>query len=310
MRAECIRTIEEIALSDPKVVVIGSDAGAGFMPELEAKYPERRMLEGICEQGLVGVAAGLASEGFYPFIIMIAVFGTRRCYEQLLLDFGLHQLSGCMVGVGGGFPYSLLGPTHIAVDDLLLFSAIPGSSILSPAEPDEAICLAKYVRNHPGISYMRLGGTDDPLGHPQSDITFGKGRLLGEPAPIMFISCGSATLAVQRALEMLKDSGIRAGAVHLHTVKPLDVDLVRNVGRSAKAVICVEEHRQIGGLASAILHAFTSGESPITPARFVSVGVEDAFPHGYGTYEEMMAHYGISGPALAAAARKLTSVLD
>jgi transketolase len=310
MRFECIRAIEEMALSDPKVVVIVSDPGPGLMPELRAKYPERCMFEGVCEQALVGLSAGLASEGFYPYVIMISVFGTRRCYEQLLLDFGLHQLSGCMVGVGGGLAYATMGPTHIAVDDLLLFSAIPGSAIVSPGEPEEAVLLTKHARNYPGLTYMRLAGSDGSLTRVRGDIVLGKGRMLEEPSPILFISCGGATLAVESALAMLKDVGIKAGAVHLHTVKPLDVDLVRRTGRDAKAVICVEEHRQIGGLASAVLHAFTTADPPVMPPRFVSVGVDDAFPGGYGTYEELLAHYGITGESLADRAQELSEALS
>src|SRR5687768_10792830 len=133
MRNECVRAIEEMALANPKVVVVVSDPAPDFMKELAAQHPERLMIEGVCEQALVGVAAGLASEGFYPFIIKIAVFGTRRCYEQLLLDFGLHRYSGCMVGIGGGLSYSVMGPTHIAVDDMALMACVPGAAILSPA---------------------------------------------------------------------------------------------------------------------------------------------------------------------------------
>lgn len=306
MRAECIRTIEELALADPKVVVVASDHGAGFMTELAAKHPERLMMEGVCEQALVGMSAGLASEGYYPYIIMLAVFGSRRCYEQLLLDFGMHQLSGCMVGPGGGLTYSMMGPTHIAVDDMMLFSAIPGSAILAPGEPQEAIALAKHARERAGLSYIRLTGTTASLANAGGSIVLGKGRLLEEPGSVLFISCGATTLAVQPAIAMLRDQGVHAGVLHLHTVKPLDVDLVRGSVKAAKVVICVEEHRQIGGLSSAVLHALTSTEEPIVPERFLSVGIDDTFPFGYGSYEEMMEHYGMSAASLAEQAKRLS----
>lgn len=306
MRAECIRTIEEIALTDPKVVVVASDPGVGFMCELAAKHPERLMIEGVCEQALVGMSAGLASEGYYPYIIMLAVFGSRRCYEQLLLDFGLHGLSGCMVGAGGGLYYAAMGPTHIAVDDMLLFSAIPGSAILAPGEPKEAIALTKHAREFSGLSYMRLAGTTQPLASANGAISLGKARLLEEPGSVLFISCGAATLVVEPAITMLREAGVHAGVLHLHTVKPLDVDLIRHSVKSAKVVICVEEHRQIGGLSSAVLHALTSAEQPIAPERFLSVGIDDTFPFGYGTYEEMMERYGMTAVSLAEQARKLS----
>jgi transketolase len=310
MRAECMRAIEELALADPKVVVVASDPGPGFMTELAAKNPERLMIEGVCEQGIVGMAAGLSSEGMYPFIVMLAVFGTRRCYEQLLLDFGLHKFSGCMVGAGGGFTYSLLGPTHIAVDDMLLTSAIPASAVFAPAEPAEAIALTRSARAHHGLSYIRLSGTTQSLANPRGEIVAGKGRVLHEPGSVLFISCGATTLAVEPAVTALQARGIDAGLLHLHTVKPLDAALVRRCARSAKVVLCVEEHRQIGGLSSAVLHALSTDERPIMPARFASIGVEDAFPFGYGSYDEMMQHYGISGAALEQRARQLLASAD
>jgi transketolase len=227
MRAECLRAIEELAMSDPKVVVVASDPTVGFMAELASKHPERLLIEGICEQGLVGFCAGLASEGYYPYIVTLAVFGTRRCYEQLLLDFALHGFAGCMVGAGGGFGYSPLGPTHIAVDDLALFNSIPGSAILAPAEPAEAVALVRSARHFPGLSYMRNSGTTASLTGAWGEIAWGKGRVLGEAGEVLFVSCGSSALAIPGAVTQLAAAGIRAAAVHFHTVKPLDTALLR-----------------------------------------------------------------------------------
>jgi len=307
MRVESIRAIEELALSDPQVVVVASDPGAGFMSELAAKHPERLMLEGVCEQALVGTSAGLASEGFYPFIIMLAVFGTRRCYEQLLLDFGLHRYSGCMVGVGTGFNYSVLGPTHIAVDDLALLTSVPGAAVMAPSEPNEAVLLIRQARAFRGLSYLRLAASTESLQDPRGDINLGKGRVLGDAGPVLFISCGAATLVVEAARAMLKEGGIQAGSLHIHTLKPLDTDLVRRSVKAARVVVCVEEHRKIGGLSSAVLHALTSGDSSLVPARFASVGVDDGFPEGYGGYRDALERYGISAVSLAEKARTMLS---
>lgn len=299
-----MRAIEEMALTDPNTVVVASDPGPDFMVELAAKNPERLMLEGVCEQAVIGMSAGLASEGLYPIIFMIAVFGTRRCYEQLLLDFGLHRFSGCVVGVGGGMSYSVMGPTHIAVDDLLLASAIPGSAVLTPGDAREAVALLHQARGRSGLSYLRLAATTGSLSNTKHEIVLGQGRLLAEPGAVLFISCAATTLVVERAVELLEQAGIQAGVLHVHTVKPLDAPLVCRAVKAAKVVICVEEHRQIGGLSSAVLHAVTnSGGS--TPLKFTSVGLADEFPEGYGTYEEMMERYGISGVALADRARTL-----
>jgi transketolase len=299
MRKECARAIEEMALADPRVVVVASDPSYDFMPELSAKCPERLMIEGVCEQALVGMSAGLASEGFYPFIFMLAVFGSRRCYEQLLLDFGLHGLSGCVIGAGGGLTYAALGPTHIAVDDFSLVSSIPGSAVLAPGEPREAVQLVQNARDFSGLSFVRLAPTSNPLQSAHGDIVLGRGRTIGKPGIVLFVSCGAAALAVQEAVDILGRSGVAAGAIHLHTVKPLDINLIRGHVQIAQVVICVEEHRQVGGLSSAVLHGLMTDQPLIRLPRFASVGVDDKFPVGYGSYEELMAHYGITGASLA-----------
>jgi len=309
MRAECIRTIEELALSDPRVIVVASDPAADFMPELAAKHPERFLVEGVCEQGLVGMSAGLASEGYYPFFITLSVFATRRCYEQLLLDFGLHQLAGCIVGYGGGLSYAPLGPTHIAVDDIALFSAIPGAAILCPGEPAEAAQLTRQALGHAGLSYMRMAGTTDHLPAARGEIVLGKGRVLADSGSVLFVSCGAASLAVQSALPLLRETGIDTSAVHIHTIKPLDAELIRRYAMGAKVIICVEEHRQTGGLATAVLHALATAERGIASMRFASVGVDDAFPTGHGTHDELLQKYGITGAQLAERARAMLSTL-
>lgn len=305
MRAECFGAVEALALEDPRVVVVVTDPGPEFMPELAARHPERLMIEGICEQGVAGISAGLASEGYYPFVMMIAVFATRRCYEQLLLDFGLHGFSGCVVGVGGGLHYSVAGPTHIAVDDILLTSAIPGSAVLSPGEPQEAVTLVRQARAFPGLTYLRLAETTEPIFGASDAVTLGQGRVLDAPGDVLFISCGAATLAVQSAIDILKKEGLKVGGIHLHTVKPLDAELIRRSAQAARAVVCVEEHRQIGGLSSAVLHALTSADSSTIPRRFASVGVTDSFPGGYGTYQDLLSQFGITGGALAQRAKSL-----
>jgi transketolase len=198
-----------------------------------------------------------------------------------------------------------MGPTHLSVDDLLLFQAIPGSAVLAPAEPEEAVRLTQAARNFSGLSYLRLAGTTASLRNPRDEIVLGKGRVLEAAGEVLFISCGPSTLVVESAVAKLKELGIDAGLLHLHTVKPLDVERVRRCAMKAKAVLCVEEHRQIGGLASAVLHALTTAEPPIMPARFASIGLDDTFPEGHGTYEELMDHYGISAVKLVERAEAL-----
>ena len=305
MRAETFRAIEEVALSDPRVVVIASDPSPPFMKELAAKFPDRLMIEGISEQALVGMAAGLASEGYYPYIIIIAAFATRRCYEQLLLDFGLHELSGCMVGLGGGFSYAPLGPTHIAVDDLLLTTAIPGSTVVTPGDPTEAGSLIKQVRDRKGLSYFRVGSTTSAMVGLDAAVELGRARSSGNPGDVLFLSCGSTSLAALTAVGLLREDGISASVLHVHTVKPLDRGLVLNHVTGAKVVLCLEEHRTHGGLATSIADLLTNARPPIQLPYMTSIGVRDEFPRGYGNYSDLMSHYGLEPDALVCRALEL-----
>src|SRR3989338_5451058 len=137
MRKMCLDVVYELARKDKRVFFIGSDLGIGTSEKFKDEMPERFFMEGISEANMVGMAAGLAMEGKIPYVNTIATFLTRRCFEQVVVDLGLHNLSVRLLGSGGGLVYAPLGPTHEAIEDIAIMRAIPNMTVIVPADADE-----------------------------------------------------------------------------------------------------------------------------------------------------------------------------
>ncbi len=167
MRKTALNSVLKLAEKDERVLFIGSDLGAGTLDEFREKYPERFFMEGISEQNMIGMAAGLAMEGYIPYINTIASFLTRRCLEQIIIDLSLQNLPARLIGNGGGLVYAPLGPTHLAPDDLALMSAIPNMTVAAPSDAEEMRSFMEQSLEWPGPIYIRLGKGGDPVVFPK-----------------------------------------------------------------------------------------------------------------------------------------------
>ena len=163
MRKTCLDMIYELAKQDPRVVFIGSDLGAGVMSNFKEKFPDRFFMEGVSEANIIGISAGLALDGFIPYVNTIATFLTRRCLEQVTMDLCLHNLPVRLIGNGGGLVYAPLGPTHISIDDIALMRTIPNMNIVSPADAKEMERFMLQSVTWPSPIYIRLGRGGDPI---------------------------------------------------------------------------------------------------------------------------------------------------
>ena len=132
MRKTSLNCVYELAQQDERVLFVGSDLGSGVLDEMKQEFPERYFMEGISEQYIIGMAAGMAMEGFIPYVNTIATFLTRRCYEQVFIDICLHKLPVRLIGNGGGVVYAPLGPTHLATDDIAIMRSIPNMTVVAP----------------------------------------------------------------------------------------------------------------------------------------------------------------------------------
>ena len=301
MRKTSLDMVHALAKRDPRIVFIGSDLGVGTLAEFRAEMPERFFMEGVSEQNIIGMAAGLAMAGFIPYVNTIATFLTRRCYEQLAVDLCLHNLPVRLIANGGGLVYAPLGPTHLAIEDIAILRVLPNMSILAPADAEEMRRLMPQTVDLPGPCYIRLSkGGDEVISRPDLPCEFGKAILLRPPGRVLLIGTGVASTRALHAANRLAERGIATGLLHLHTLKPLDGESIVQLAAAVEAVVTVEEHSATGGLGTAVLELL-SGRLGRRAPRLLRLGIPDRFATKYGTQDELMAHYGLDPPGIVAA---------
>lgn len=308
MRMTSLNWVHTLARRDERVVFVGSDLSPGLLDGMKAEFPGRHYMEGVAEANLIGMAAGLALEGYLPYVNTIATFLTRRCYEQVAVDVCLHRLPVRLIANGGGLVYAPLGSTHLAIEDIALLRALPGMTVVAPVDAEEMARLMPLTLDWPYPLYIRLGKGGDPV-VSQADAGFaiGKGILMreaegGRGAPVLLAATGVATTQALRAAEELAADGIACHVLHLHTVKPLDTESLTRLARGARLVVTVEEHVAAGGLGSAVLDALAETLDGALP-RVRRIALPDAFPHDYGSQEHLMAFYGLDAAGIVQTVR-------
>jgi len=294
MRPTSLNCVYELAQKDERVVFIGSDLGPGVLDEFKKNIPERFFMEGVAEQHIVGMAAGLALEGFIPYVNTIATFLTRRCYEQNVLDLGLHNTNVRLIANGGGTVYAPLGPTHLAIEDIAIMRTIPNMTIVSPADADEMRRFMMQTLDYEGPIYIRLGKGYDPIvSSDKFPFEIGKGILMQEGSDLLIVTTGISLALALEAADNLKKQNINASVLHMHTIKPLDKEALVMAVDKVPAVITLEEHTVLGGLGSACAEIILE-EGFNEKKSFKRIGIPDVFPEGYGNQKDMMARNGIS----------------
>lgn len=298
MRKVCLDSVYQLAKADPRVVFIGSDLGPGVLSGMKKEMPERFFMEGVSEQHVIGMSAGLAMEGFIPYVNTIATFLTRRCYEQVALDLCLQDLPVRLIGSGGGVVYAPLGPTHLAVEDIAIMRALPNMTVVAPCDAEEMRRLMAQTIDWPHPIYIRLAkGGDEVVSREEHGFEIGKAILLQEPGSGLFISTGVMTQLALQAADQLAKEGLSCGVLHMHTVKPLDHAALSNWMPKVKGVVTVEEHTRIGGLGSAVLE-FCNDEMPQQAAKVTRVGIPDRFADQYGSQNSLLEYWGITVDSL------------
>jgi transketolase len=305
MRQTCLNMVYELAKQDPRVVFVGSDLGIGTLKQFKAEMPDRYFMEGVSEQQIVGMAAGLAMEGKVVYFNTIATFITRRCFEQVVIDLCLHNVPVRLIGSGGGMVYAPLGPTHLAVEDIAIFRAVPNMTIVAPADANEMRRFMLQSLNHPGPMYIRLGKGGDPIVTPDDEqFAIGKAVPLREGRDALIITTGIALKAALDAATMLGQQGIDVGVLHVHTIKPLDADAILAYAGKVPVVVTFEEHTVMGGLGSAVAELIA--EANFSPAkRFKRMGIPDVFPDKYGSQASLMERYGLTAAKIASTVQQL-----
>lgn len=303
MRKTCLNEVYTLAKKDPRVVFVGSDLGHGTLDEFKRDFPDRFFMEGVSEQHLIGMMAGLALSGKIPYFNTIAIFTYRRCLEQVILDLCLPKLPVRLIGSGGGFVYTPLGPTHLAVDDMAILRTIPNMTIVAVADATEMERLMPQTLDWPGPIYIRLAKGGDPIvTDPHKPFRIGKAIVMKHGRDVALFTTGITLGLALEAAVALEMQGIGTTIVHVHTIKPLDIMTIRSVVGDVRVVVSLEEGTIIGGLGSAIAEVMV--ESRLTkPMK--RLGIPDLFTDKYGKQLEQMAYYGLNTDNVIKTAKKL-----
>lgn len=309
MRVRCTDMVYELARRDERVIYLGSDLSPGLLDEMKTEFPDRHYMEGITEAHLVGMAAGMAMEGLLPYVHTIATFITRRCYEQVAIDLCLHDLPVRLIGNGGGYVYAPLGPTHQAIEDLAIMRALPNMTVIAACDADEMTRLMEASLDWPHPIYIRLAKGGEPI-ISDAKRGFEIGRAIdmtgaaAHGAEVLLVSTGVATTQALAASQALSEQGISCRLLHLHTVKPIDVEALVNAARGARLVLTIEEHTLVGGLGSAVLETLGDGLERMPKIR--RLGIPDRFSEHYGSQDQLMTACGIDAAGIqATVAREL-----
>ena len=309
MRKTSLDCVYELARRDPRVVFIGSDLGAGTLDEFKAEMPDRFFMEGVTEQNIIGMAAGLAMEGFIPYVNTIATFITRRCFEQVAVDLCLHNLPVRLIGNGGGLVYAPLGPTHLAIEDLSIMRALPNMTVVAPVDKEEMARFVPQTLDMPGPVYIRLAKGGDPIvSRAKHGFTIGKAIAMRDTGDILLVSTGVMTNRALAAAETLDAAGgLSCGVLHMHTVKPLDEAALLDLAGRVRGIVTLEEHTLVGGLGSAVNDLLGDKMGRKTPP-VLRLGIPDRFPDKYGTQDDLLGYYGLQPDAIAHSVREFASV--
>lgn len=299
MRKSCLNSVFALAKQDPRVVFLGSDLGVGTMADFRKTFPDRFFMEGVAEQNLIGVAAGLAMDGFIPYVNTIASFITRRCLEQITIDLCQHNLPVRLIGNGGGLVYAPLGSTHLAADDVALMRVMPNMAIVAPADAVQMQNFVAKTLDWSGPIYIRLAkGGDRVVWSPERSFEIGKAVLMRAGSQVAFITTGIMLQRALTAAELLAHQGLDCAVFHFHTIKPLDIGTLLHAMENFPVMVTLEEHSKIGGLGSAVTECLCDHGRHPAP-RLLRLGLPDQFVEHYGSQEELLASVGLHPEAIA-----------
>ncbi len=297
MRKACLDWVHKLAKKDLRVVFIGSDLSSGLLDEMRQEMPERWFMEGIAEQNVVGMAAGMAMEGLIPYANTIATFFTRRSYEQVAVDCCLHNVPVRLVSNGGGLVYAPLGPTHLAIEDIAIMRALPNMTVVACCDAEEMKRFMDASLEWKGPIYIRLAKGGDPIvSRPENGFEIGKAitmRKSADRAPVVLMTTGVMTTNALKAADLLQADDIDVSVVHFHTIKPLDAAAVIKHARSARLVVTIEEGIAIGGFGSGVTDLLVDELGPNMP-HMKRIALPDSFCKNYGVQSDLFDIYGLS----------------
>ncbi len=296
-------TLLELAQNDKDIIAVTSDAsGSATLTDFAKTLPEQFVEVGIAEQNAVGISAGLASAGKKVFVFGPACFYVARSLEQVKVDMAYSQMPVKILGVSGGVAYSQLGATHHSLHDIAVLRTFPGMEVYLPCDVRQTRKLCQALVNHPKPAYVRVGRNAVPDVYTDDNFPFelGKANTLMDGDDITLIGTGETVVHCLEAGKMLREKGINARILDIHSLKPFDRDAVLKAARETKCILTAEEHSIYGGLGAAVAEA-TAQECPVK-MRILGVPDENVI---HASPLEVFHHYGFDYEGIYAAALQL-----
>ncbi|MDP8253799.1 MAG: transketolase family protein [Candidatus Kaelpia aquatica] len=292
----------ELGEKDERVVVLSADltesvrAGA-----FKAKFPKRFFNFGISEQDMMSAAAGFALEGKIPFATTFGVFASGRAWDQIRTSIAYMNLNVNIIGSHGGITVGPDGATHQALEDYALMRVLPNMSVVVPCDFYEAKKATEAAASYPGPVYLRLTRNKVPfLTSLDDDFQIGKARVFREGKDLTIVASGQMVHISLKAADILKEEGISAGVINLHTIKPLDRDAILKAARETGAILTVEEHQVFGGMGSAIAELISENE----PVLIKFLGIRDRFGRS-GESDILLEAFGLTSESIVKEAKEL-----
>lgn len=297
MRTAFVNKILEKVEKDKDVFLITGDLGYSVFEAFKKKFPANYINAGTAEQMMAGVAAGLAMTGRKVILYSIIPFTTFRCLEQIKNDICYQNANVKIVGVGAGFSYGASSMTHFALEDIAVMRALPNMTVLSPGDPFEAERSLEACLENDGPFYIRIGKKGEPVLHaPGTPFRVGKGIVIKPGKDVSLIATGNMLENSLLAARLLEKDGISAEVISMHTLKPIDCELIENRAGNSPWIFTIEEHSTIGGLGSAVAEVLASCPDPF--ARFERFGVDQAYTEYVGSQEYLRRKFALTADGL------------
>ena len=300
IRAFYGQALSDIAAANPNVMAVSADLGrSSGLDRFSKEYPEQFLNSGIAEQNMVGVSAGLARMGFDVFASTFAPFASMRASEQVRMNMGYMHEPVKLVALGSGLAMGFLGNSHYGLEDLAVMRAIPGLTVISPADCAEVYKTLEACVGFEHPVYIRLtGAVSCPVVYTEDyDFEIGKAVWLREAQKVTIISAGTTVGHCLKAAAALEEDGINVGLLNMHTVKPLDCDAIANAVETSDTIFVVDEHTRIGGLGSAITDHIVEHHG--IGVRLFCHGIDDRYVET-GNYPFLLQKNGLDAAGIEA----------
>ena len=292
MRTTFINTLRDLARKDERIFLITIDMGYSVLEQFREEFPDRFLNTGIAEQNAIGVAAGLALSGKIVYVYSIIPFVTMRCFEQVRLDLAYNNANVKLVGIGAGMTYGPFGASHHSIEDIAIMRSIPNMTVLCPGDPieTEQLILQSYEIKSP--VYIRLGKNGEPKIHSEeTKIKLGHATQVTEGNDLILITTSNMLEKGKKWVDEWKEEGISARLISMHTIKPFDVQTVKELIDYNIPIITLEEHNIIGGLGSAVAEVIAESGKAVS---FTRIGVPDKYSHYVVSHEFQREKFGIA----------------